>query len=229
MRHIYSIYAYSVFILLTLLLTLILVFIPSLTQRRRLARFTARAILFCIGIKVDVSGHNNIPERSSIVIANHASYLDGLLLTAILPPRFTFVIKREVTDVPVLHFLLRRLGSHFVERSNRTTAANHLKKMIRMSQNDESIALFPEGTFRHTPGLRPFQKGAFAVAHKTKQPLVPILIHGARKVLPADEWKIKRLPMQVNIMLSIDPSEFANVADLKNELQNYFEKAIGHN
>ena len=228
MHHIYSFYAYTVFILLALPLALILAITPGLALRRRITRRVNRIIFFCMGLKLEVSGLDNIPDGNCIVIANHSSYLDGLILCAALPPRFTFVIKREVTSVPFLHLILRKVGSHFVERINRTEAANHLKKMIRSAQNGESLAVFPEGTFRVEPGLRSFQKGAFAVAHKTDLTMVPVFIHGARKALPAEEWKLTRHPLYVEIQSGItNPAAFANVNELKDSAFELFNTAVG--
>lgn len=229
MHHIYSFYAYFIILLIVLPFTLIVSLIPGLRTRRNMARVIGRCLFFLLGFKVVIKGLENIPDETCIVIANHASYLDGIILTAALPPRFTFVIKKEVTSVPVLHLLLRKMGSHFVERSNRTEAANHLKKMIRMAERGESLAVFPEGTFRKEAGLRTFQNGAFAVAHKTNLPMVPVFIHGARKALPAEEWKLTRQMILVQIMPSIDDhSQYSSVKELRDQVQILFSNEVGH-
>ncbi|MBT8142004.1 MAG: 1-acyl-sn-glycerol-3-phosphate acyltransferase [Gammaproteobacteria bacterium] len=229
MHHIYSVYAYSAFLFLTIPLIIVLSVLPGLGLRRRLARRVGRMIFFIMGIKLNIRGLENLPDEPCIVIANHASYLDGMILFASLPPRFTFVIKREVTSVPFMHLLLRRVGSHFVERTNRAEAANHLKKMLRRAQSGESLAIFPEGTFRVEPGLRNFQKGAFAVAHKTNMPMIPVFIHGARKALPAEEWKLTRIPLFIEIQAPLHyPGKFENVNVLKQHLQEIFQAHVGN-
>jgi len=229
MHHIYSLYAYLVILIVLLPFTLIVSLIPGLGVRRRMAHRTGRVLFVLLGFKIDVHGISNIPDKTSIVIANHASYLDGIILTAALPPKFTFVIKREVTSVPFLHLLLRKMGSHFVERTNRKEAANHLIKMIRMAEQGESLAIFPEGTFRKEAGLRTFQKGAFAVAHKTNLPLIPVFIHGARKALPAEEWKLTRQTIKVQIMPGLDNTgDYPNVTELKSNVERMFSQEVGH-
>ncbi len=228
MRHIYSIYIYTLVILLALPLSILLALIPSLPMRRYLTRGVCKAIFFLSGIKITLTGLNNLPSEHCIVIANHSSYLDGLLLMATLPPRFSFVIKREVTSVPILHLVLRRIQSHFVERSNRATAAQHLKKLIHYAADGNSLGIFPEGTFKAEAGLRPFQKGAFAVAYKTNHALVPIFIHGARLALPAEEWKISRVAIQIHIQKPVlNPSKYSNVTVLKDELHQLFTENVG--
>ncbi len=229
MRHIYSFYIYTLVILLVIPLSIFLALVPSLRLRRKFTRGVCKTIFFLSGIPVTLTGLENLPEAHCIVIANHSSYLDGLLLMAALPPRFSFVIKREVTAVPVLHLILRRIQSHFIERANRATAGQHLKQLIRYVENGNSLGVFPEGTFRVEAGLRPFQKGAFAVAHKTNHPLVPVFIHGARQALPAEEWKIKRGGIQIAIQTPINnPAAYPTVTILKDEIHQFFSDKVGH-
>ncbi len=229
MRLIYSFYIYSLVILLALPLAALLTLIPSLSYRRKLTSGVCKTIFFMSGIRLKLTGLENLPTEECIVIANHSSYLDGLLLMAVLPPRFSFVIKREVTTIPVLHLVLRRIQSHFVERANRATAAQHLKKLIRYAADGNSLGVFPEGTFRVETGLRSFQKGAFAVAHKTNHSLVPVFIHGARQALPAEEWKITRTPIQIHIQKPVlNPAKYLSVDVLKDEMHQLFYENVGH-
>jgi len=228
MRHIYSIYIYTVFLLMILPLAILVAMIPTLHLRRKLTRRTCRLMFSIAGIKLKITGLEKLPEEHCIVIANHCSYLDGLLLMASLPPQFSFVIKREITKIPILHFILRRIQSHFIERTDRTAAAQHLKKLIRYAESGNSLGIFPEGTFKVENGLRAFQKGAFAVAHKTNHPLVPIFIHGARVALPAEEWKIKRVPIHIHIQKPVrNPAKYPNVATLKDEIHQLFLEHVG--
>ena len=99
-----------------------------------------------------------------VVVCNHASYLDGIVLTAALPARFGFVIKREMSAVPLAGAVLRRLGSEFVERFNRHRGASDARRVLRNAGQGHSLVFFPEGTFTVTPGLLKFHSGAFVSA-----------------------------------------------------------------
>jgi 1-acyl-sn-glycerol-3-phosphate acyltransferase len=114
-----------------------------------------------------------------------------------LPPRFGFVIKREVTKVPLVHFFLRRLGSQFVERFDTRRGASDARRILALAESHQSLAFFPEGTFRAEPGLRRFQSGAFAAAVRGNVPLVPIVIRGTRQMLSANMWLPRRSPLVV--------------------------------
>jgi 1-acyl-sn-glycerol-3-phosphate acyltransferase len=131
-----------------------------------------------------------------IVIANHSSYLDGVVLCATLPPWFSFVIKREMANVPLAGTLLRRIGAEFVTRGepaggNRTggklpAGARDARRLLRQAETGQALVFFPEGTFGSDIGLRHFHIGAFAAAVRADLPLLPVVIHGTRRCLPPD-------------------------------------------
>ena len=81
-----------------------------------------------------------LPDSACVVTANHASYLDGIILTAALPPNFSFVIKKEMTKMPVVHYLLRRIGSQFVERFNPARGAGDALRIMRAAGKGDDLA-----------------------------------------------------------------------------------------
>jgi 1-acyl-sn-glycerol-3-phosphate acyltransferase len=119
----YGIYAWLVFIVCALFALLFTLLVPGLERRRRWVSASARLPFSLAGIDVNLCGSEKLPPSECVVVANHASYIDGVLLQAFLPPRFSYVIKGEVQKVPVLGFLLRRIGSKFVERFDTSASA----------------------------------------------------------------------------------------------------------
>lgn len=159
--------------------------VPGVRRRRRIARAAARWVLALGGVRLTTTDDEVMPRGGSIVVANHASYLDGIILAATLPPSFSFVIKKEITRVPVAHFLLRRIGSEFVERFDHRRGAADVRRLFRRSGGDAALAVFPEGTFGPRPGLARFRRTAFTVACRAGLPVVAVTIRGSRRVLPA--------------------------------------------
>ncbi|MGB5250526.1 MAG: lysophospholipid acyltransferase family protein [Gammaproteobacteria bacterium] len=200
-RVFWGFYALVAFGSMVLITTLLVAVIPSLDARRTLARACARSIFFVTGIGLKVNAAELLPSGACVVIANHSSYLDGVILTAALPANFSFVIKREMTGVPLAHLLLRRLGSEFVERSNRSRGAQDAHRIRTKADKGQALAFFPEGTFVAEPGLGRFRNGAFATAARTGLPIVPIIIRGAREILPAERW----LPRPGNLEVTLTP------------------------
>ena len=185
LRLLYGIYAALLFLAVAVIALVGVILLPTLRMRRGTARIAARAFFAGAGMPVRITGRNNIPEGQCVVVANHASYLDGVVMTAALPPRFGFVIKREMNGVPAAGLLLRRIGSEFVERFNRHKGATDARRVLRTAASGHSLVFFPEGTFTPQVGLGKFHTGAFAIAARASCPVVPAVILGTRRNMPA--------------------------------------------
>jgi 1-acyl-sn-glycerol-3-phosphate acyltransferase len=183
LRFAYGIYAIAAFLLLALCTLLATLFLPGVQRRRAAARAGARAFLWAAGMRLTVRCLERLPAGRCVVVSNHASYIDGVVFTAALPPRFGFVIKREMNSVPLAGLLLRRLGSEFVERFNRNRGAADARRVLRNAANGNSLVFFPEGTFPQHPGLLKFHTGAFLTAARAGCPVVPATIKGTRIAL----------------------------------------------
>ena len=187
-RFIWGVYAWLLIIPVLLAVALLLLAFPTLPQRRRAARLAARAYFRLCGLPARTARMELLPPGPCIVVANHASYLDGPLLFAALPPRFGFVIKKEVSRIPLVGFLLRRLGHEFVERFNRHEGASDARRILRAVVQGDSVVFFPEGTFSAEAGLARFHTGAFVTATRAGVPVAPVVIRGTRKVLRAHRY-----------------------------------------
>ncbi len=172
--------------------------IPGLALRRAAARRAARTFLWLAAMPLTVKHEERLPPGQCVVVCNHASYLDGPALTAALPPRFAFVIKREMSAVPLAAIVLRRLGSVFVER-NRTQVSADARRLLRNASQGNSLVFFPEGTFDPRPGVHKFHAGAFASAVRAGCPVVPAVLRGTRRAL----WPGGALPLPGRIELEI--------------------------
>jgi len=141
------------------------VVLPSHAWRRRAATLLARAFVGASGVPVRVTGIHNLPPTGPlVVVANHASYLDGLVLLTVLPARCAFVAKRELAEQFATRFLLSRVGTHFVERFEVEQSVEAARALAALATHGASFAFFAEGTFAREPGLRPFHMGAFVTA-----------------------------------------------------------------
>jgi len=186
--------------------------VPGAERRQKLATWACRMTFVLPMIDVRIRGIDNLPTGNCVVVANHASYLDGVLLKGYLPWRFSFVIKGEMRDFAPAHFLLRRAGAKFVERSDIKGSTRDARHIVRAAQAGESLAFFPEGTFLEEPGVGRFLPGAFVAAVKGEMPVVPIAISGSRYMLPANHFMPKRGPLTIDILPPIAPgdAEFAS-------------------
>lgn len=192
----------------------LLLFTPTLGGRRRVAHRGGRAFLLLAASTPRVEGIGNLPDEPCVVVANHASYLDGIILKAALPPKFTFLIKSGLTTVPLAGFLLRRIGSAFVDREDDAHRLRTGRRLLKAAMRGESLAFFPEGTFDGKPGLKPFLPGAFAAAWRAKLPVVPVVIGGSRHMLPANVWLCAPGRLSVTICAPVDSEAQESAAEL---------------
>jgi 1-acyl-sn-glycerol-3-phosphate acyltransferase len=179
----YALYAAITFLVLGLTALAATLVLPGVYRRRAAARATARAFLWLAGMPLTVRGMERLAPGQCVVVSNHASYLDGLVFTAALPARFSFVIKREMSAVPLAGLFLRRIGSEFVERFDRNRVAADARRVLRNAASGHSLVFFPEGTFTRTPGLLKFHTGAFVTAARAGCPVIPAVVRGTRAAL----------------------------------------------
>jgi 1-acyl-sn-glycerol-3-phosphate acyltransferase len=145
-----------------------------------------------------VTGRERLPEAGPvIVVANHASYVDGLLLYALLPQRFVVAAKEGFARSFWTRRLFGAAGARFVERFDPQRGVEDARALAALAASGEALAFFPEGTFTRSPGLAPFRMGAFVIAAETGAPVVPVAFRGTRSVLRADSWIVRRRPVDV--------------------------------
>lgn len=213
-RGLYGIYAWLALSAIVIVLLPAFIAAPSSEAARRLARYGARLFFRVIASPVGVRSPLVALPEACVVVANHSSYLDGVILTAALPPRFTFVIKHEMTRVPIASFVLRRLGSEFVRRDDDRHRNRTARRLYLAARSGAALAFFPEGTFDETPGLKAFHLGAFATASHARLPIVPVVIGGARRKLGAERWLPEPGPLTVRLCAPLAPADFDSALTL---------------
>ena len=225
LRFLYGIYAIVLFLALGLCTLFLVLVVPGTRRRRAIARAMSRTFFSLAGMPLTVTGAEQLPHGQCVVVSNHASYLDGVVFTAALPAQFAFVIKREMNGVPLAGLLLRRLGSHFVERFNRNRGAADARRVLRDAISGNSLAFFPEGTFTPTPGLLKFHTGAFTTAIRAGCPIVPATVRGTRVALPPTGGLPHPGRIEVRILAPIEP-EARTAEDAAVDLRDRARAAI---
>jgi 1-acyl-sn-glycerol-3-phosphate acyltransferase len=223
-------YAWTLLVATALVATVLAIVLPRRAWRRRAATLLARAFVALSGVPVRVAGAENLPSAGPIVVvANHSSYLDGLVLLTVLPERCDFVAKRELAQQLATRFLLSRIGTHFVERFEVEQSVETARALAALARQGASFAFFPEGTFAREPGLRPFHMGAFVAAAAGGAPVVPVALRGTRSLLRAGQWLPRRGVVQIVVGTPIVPedSDWAAAARLRDRSRAAILAACG--
>jgi 1-acyl-sn-glycerol-3-phosphate acyltransferase len=202
----YAAYVWTLFSLLVPFAWFSAVLLPKRLWRQAAVRTLARLALRLAGIPLLVQGVERIPQRHPCVfVANHASYLDALVLFATLPADLSYIAKQELAKKCISRVPMRRLGVEFVERFDAHRGVEDTVRVVKAVRQGRAVVFFSEGTFGREPGLRPFRMGAFVVAARTGVPVVPVAIRGTRSILRADQWFPRRGAVRLTIGTPLTP------------------------
>jgi 1-acyl-sn-glycerol-3-phosphate acyltransferase len=179
--------------------------LPRRRWRHGMVHRAARLFLRLAGIRLRVTFDAGPPPDAAILVANHASYLDALVLIAALPGELTFVAKKELAGQVVAGAVLRRLGTLFVERSAVRESVADTGVLLAAVQAGERLVVFAEGTLTRMPGLLGFHLGPFAVAARSSRPVVPVTIRGTRAVLRGEQWFARAGSVTVDVGAPVMP------------------------
>ncbi|MEW6561391.1 MAG: AMP-binding protein [Pseudomonadota bacterium] len=150
----------------------------------RFAHHATRLFLLLVGQRLQVQGREVLPQRPHMLLVNHSSDLDGLMLLAALRGPYRFIAKNELLSNPVARVFLRHLGAEFIERFDARGSVASAQRISALAAQGASLCIFPEGTFRRDPGLLGFHLGPFEAAVKADMPVLPVILRGTRTVLP---------------------------------------------
>ena len=141
-----------------------------------------------------------------MLVANHSSYLDSVVLVAAIPRDCRFVANHLAATRPLIGLIIRKAGHLVVDRGSRRSRAACARAMMELLRDGTSLLLFPEGT-RAGSEILPFHTGAFRAAVKTGRPVIPIAISGTRRIWP----RRIRLLRQNAIVVRVLPAIHADV------------------
>lgn len=201
----YGIYAACAFVAIAVLFAPFVLLLPTLGLRRSAGRLAVRLAMALAFVPLRVRGIERLPPGPCIVVSNHASYLDGPLMTAALPNRFTFVVQHGAADWPLAGSVIRRMGVAFVNRGAARAGASQTRGLIRRLEEGRSLVIFPEGTFAGPPGLLPFRRGAFLMAVHARVPVVPAVIRGSRRVFGEGQRLLRPGAIDIEVFAPVGP------------------------
>lgn len=149
--------------------------------KARLLIWAVRVVLFCWHPCVKVIGRENIPQQGRLLICgNHSGMADPFWIVVSMKidhiPRI--MAKKELMDVPVLGWVLKKIGVFGVDRGAADVQA--IKTGLRCLQNEEQLLVFPEGTRRKEGQVVTPKRGALMLAARTDTPILPVYLTAKR-------------------------------------------------
>ena len=141
-----------------------------------------------------ISGEQYLGTRPAVIVGNHQTALDVLLLGTIWPKYCSVTAKKQLKMIPFLGWFMAASGTVFLDRGNRNSTRSAFVGAAReIAENKQSVFIFPEGTRSNTsePTLLEFKKGAFHLAIQAKVPIVPVVAGCYQGVLSIKEQRFR--------------------------------------
>jgi 1-acyl-sn-glycerol-3-phosphate acyltransferase len=143
-----------------------------------------------------VYGVENVPERGGVLIlSNHQSYLDPVVLGAKLIRPLSFLAKSELFEVPGFGWMIRNLNAFPVRQGEGDIGA--VKETIRRLQEGHALNMFPEGSRSDDGEIAPMQSGIGLIARRAGVPVVPAVIDGSFAAWPRGKKIFRPHPIRV--------------------------------
>ena len=186
----FALYSWMILCLAVMVSWIGIVLSPMLSLRWLVMRFSARAFAKLTLTKITIEGLENLSEKldNTIIVVNHSSYIDSMVLVSFLPKPVSFVAKAELKSLWLSRLPLVNLNTQFVERFDIGKSIADSRQLSKALKKQGSLLFFPEGTFTRIPGLKPFHMGPFSVAAQTNATVIPIAITGTRSILRPGAW-----------------------------------------
>lgn len=233
----YQIYVVLVFLPLMTVLTLLastlsvlaaIVINPNWASRNVAARW-ARLLARITPIGVTVEGAENALESQTyVVVANHQSQYDILLLYGWLNLDLKWVMKKELRKVPGIGIGCEKVGHIFVDRKKPAEAKLAITDALARLGNGVGILFFAEGTRSLDGRLLPFKKGAFVTAIDQQLPVLPITIIGTHDILPAKTLRLfpGRAKMIIHPEIPTTGLSIKDLAELRDRTRDVIASAM---
>jgi 1-acyl-sn-glycerol-3-phosphate acyltransferase len=174
------------------------------------ARVWSRFILWLFNIRVVTRGAEVIDRTKHYVyISNHASAFDIPAVVVGIPDDIRFVLKKELTRIPIWGWALKYGHYISIDRSKARDAMKSLDEAARRMRNGASVILFAEGTRTRDGKLQPFKRGAFTLAAKAGIPIIPVTINHTYGILPRGSLRVQ--PADIELVfdepIAVDESQ----------------------
>jgi 1-acyl-sn-glycerol-3-phosphate acyltransferase len=188
----------------------------------RLSRYWASLIADRIPLwQIRVSGLEGLQRgRPYVIVANHQSMLDILVVLARLPLHFKFISKRELFWIPLFGWHMALAGYIPLKRGDPQSGRDCLEKARGWLRRGVSVLFFPEGTRSPDGRIHGFKAGAFKLALEEKIDILPLTFYGTRDAVPKRSWLIQKratLWLHIHSAISVDPYNLSDL-DLLREL-----------
>jgi 1-acyl-sn-glycerol-3-phosphate acyltransferase len=160
---------------------------------RSIVRSLARVLFH-----LSADGLEHLPRTGpAILVPNHVSWLDPIVLPLVLPRKPAFLAMEELWRMPVVGTVMRAYGPLAIPLKRGTVDTSALKRALALLQQGALLIIFPEGGISPDGSLRRFHPGAALLAARSDAPLIPVAVSGTREALPLGSLMPRPRPITI--------------------------------
>ncbi|HLJ88395.1 MAG TPA: lysophospholipid acyltransferase family protein [Candidatus Angelobacter sp.] len=179
------------------------------------------------GTRIEVLGMDNLdPQGTYIFMSNHISNLDPPILLPLIPRRTSVLVKKELWSIPIVAQAFDMAAFVPVERSNRQSAIQSVRRAGEVMRKGINMTVYPEGTRSRDGNLLPFKKGPFHLAKETGFSVVPVTMLGTREIMPKGGKLIKGGKVTVVFHPPIDSNVHSSSEELMQAVRDSIAAAL---
>ena len=180
--------------------------------------YSCLRMFYKTAFKIEIEGAEKFPkDKAAVVIANHMSAHDPILLMGIFDGQISFMAKEELFKNKLFAWVLGKVGAFPVNRKGNDLKA--IKHALKILKDNKILGIFPQGTRMSSADAEQAKGGAAFLAIKTKSPIVPIAIKGKFKlgskitVKVFDEYSTENATMEKEEMERVSNEAFSVIAN----------------
>lgn len=174
-----------------------------------------KLILFVAGVKIEVSGKENIPDEPCLFVGNHNGIFDVLVSYVAIGKVMGFISKKEIKKVPFLHLWMIFVNCLFIDRENIKEGLKTILQAAENIKNGISMFVFPEGTRSKDGKMIPFKEGSMKMAQRSNGIIVPVAITGTAQIFE------RQFPRMKSGKVTIDFAKPFNMNELPKEEKKF--------
>ena len=184
-----------------------------------------RSLLKILNVKVEIKGEIDYPLKNTLVVSNHASMLDIVLLIGYIKEDMIFVSKQENKKIPILRLWMIICRTIFIKRDNLRNTLKEMKKTTEFLKEEQAVMIFPQGT-RDAQNIE-FKAGSLKFVKKAKGNILPLAIKGTDLILVNNfSYKKNTIILFANELIPYSESENENLVELQTQIENKIKEQI---
>lgn len=161
-------------------------------------RIIAKHLNFLAGNDFELIGKENIPDEPVLIVSNHESNFDPVVIVKVIDKTTSLVAKKELNKLPTLGYWISKYGSEFIDRDDMKKTIKTISNISKQLENGNNVLIFPEGTRNVLD--QEFKAGSFKIAKKAKAGILPITIRNTSSLFEQNKYfQIKKATPQITI------------------------------